>query len=64
MNKALALTDQQMQVVQSAARQVPVGHRRDFLTGIADDLMQHDEITDADVLAAAQRMCERFGNAP
>ena len=63
MNRALALSDQQMQIVQRAARHVPVDHRRDLLVGIADDLMQRELITDSDVLLAAQRMCERFGGA-
>jgi hypothetical protein len=64
MSRALALTDQQMQVVQRAAQQVPVDYRQDFLVGVADDLMQHDQITDDNVFAAAQRMCKRFGRAP
>ena len=64
MSRALALTDQQMQVVQRAAQQVPVGYRQDFLVGVADDLMQHDQITDDNVFAAAQRMRKRFGRAP
>ena len=59
-----ALTDQQMQVVQRAAQQVPVDYRQDFLVGVADDLMQHDQITDDNVFAAAQRMRKRFGRAP
>jgi hypothetical protein len=58
------LTDQQMQVVQRAAQQVPVDYRQDFLVGVADDLMQHDQITDDNVFAAAQRMRKRFGRAP
>ena len=64
MSRGLALTDQQMQVVQRAAQQVPVDYRQDFLVGVADDLMQHDQITDDNVFAAAQRMRKRFGRAP
>jgi hypothetical protein len=60
MSRALALTDNQLRLVQSAARQVPVNHRQDFLVGIADDLMRHEPITDADVASATQRMCARF----
>ena len=56
MSRALALTDQQMQVVQRAAQQVPVDYRQ--------DLMRHDQITDDNVFAAAQRMRKRFGRAP
>ena len=64
MSRALASTDQQLQVVQRAAQQVPVDYRQDFLVGVADDLMQHDQITDDNVFAAAQRMRKRFGRAP
>jgi len=66
MGRALALTDQQLRLVQRAAQQVPLNHRPDFLTGVADDLMQLcsiKPITDTDVLAATQRYVERFADA-
>jgi hypothetical protein len=59
----LALTDQQLAIVQAAARSVPVEHRPDYLNGIADALVRLDHVTDADVLAAATR-AGTFWSAP
>jgi hypothetical protein len=53
--RALALSDAQMRAVQAAACCVPVEHRPDYLNGIADELVRLEQITDADVLAAATR---------
>ena len=64
MARALALTDQQMKLVQSAARALRVIHRQDFLNSIADDLMQHEPITDADISAAIKHYVERLAGAP
>jgi hypothetical protein len=48
----LALTDQQIHVVQSAARALPIKHRPNFLNAIAVELTDHKTITDADLSAA------------
>jgi hypothetical protein len=53
-----------MKLAQSAARALRADHRPDFLNGIADDLMQHESITDADISAAIKHYIERFAGAP
>jgi hypothetical protein len=71
MARALALTDQQMKLVQSAARALRVDHRPDFLNHIADELMHKQSklpagghFTDADLSAAVKHYIERFAGAP
>jgi hypothetical protein len=63
-SRALALSDKQLQLVQEAARQVPVSHRRDFLNDIADELQTQQatgrHFSDADVMVAVQRNVTRW----
>jgi hypothetical protein len=63
MTRAVALTERQLRFVQHAAQSVPLNHRPDFLNGIADELMQQELFTDADVMAATARMAERYADA-
>jgi hypothetical protein len=60
MSRMLHLTNKQIQVVQSAAQQVPASHRQDFLVSIADDLQAKQPFSDADVAAAVQRNVARW----
>lgn len=58
MGRTLALTDTQMRLVESAARQVPANHRQDFLIGVEEALLRNKDgraVSDEDVLQACQR---------
>jgi hypothetical protein len=68
---ALALTDQQLAMIQRNARLVSYAWRGRFLTHLADLLMpltddcnRGDGITDAQVSDAADQALQRFGALP
>jgi hypothetical protein len=59
--RALALTDEQLIDVMTAASTIPPGQRCRYLTAIADQLTGF-EITDARVHAAGNFALERFAS--
>ena len=68
---ALALTDQQLAMIQRHAGLVPYAWRERFLTYLADLLMpltddcnRGDGITDAQVSDAVAQALQRFGTLP
>jgi hypothetical protein len=51
----LRFSDEQLRIIQDAARSVPVHRRTDYLLAIAADLLRLAQFSDDDVLGACQR---------
>lgn len=58
----LALTPAQLQIIRRAALPVPVNWRSRYLELVADMLVPHAEVSDAEVIDAANRVVERMLN--
>ncbi len=60
-HRAIAVTDQQLALIMSAARTLPPVWRSRYLSGIADRLHDRDEASDAEIAQAVDGMLRAIG---